>query len=86
MNPKEDRTDDELLRTLGAHVREEQRGDDDRALPPGTPPFDEALVERITARLLSGEPAASSATASDTSRTSLAPTDPSSGAPPEMVV
>ena len=52
MSPKENPTEDALLAALGAHVREEQSSDD-VALPPGTPPFDEAAVARITARLLS---------------------------------
>jgi hypothetical protein len=55
---KDDRTDgaDALLKKLAARYREER----DEPLPPGVRPFDEAAVERITAKLLGTEPSASS--------------------------
>lgn len=41
--------DDELLRKLGARVREER---DEGELPPGVAPFDDAFADRLASRLL----------------------------------
>lgn len=54
---KDDRNDgaDALLKKLAARYREER----DEPLPPEVRPFDEAAVDRITAKLLGAEPSAS---------------------------
>lgn len=44
--------DDLILRRLGARLREERAEEE---LPPGVPPFDEAAVDRIAARLLADD-------------------------------